>query len=429
MDNWSEEAENVSGKQVDDAAAPSEATEAAGEDTVDAPKSLSGKSMEMSVLYDAPDKEEASKIQVGCCVPGRGFCCLLGLVFMLLSIVTGWFINHSKLEQLKQQLSSLEENNLLVETLIEMVQRTPGRVDYLLEQDQQLRERLNALDEAKVDIRVLQNASLQIDALQLFHQQVDVAVNLLKDDLAAVKRAVQDRQELLSDKLEEQLATLYANFCGTPEERGHPIRCCKEGWVKNASHCYWLSERIRSWEGARKHCVAKNSLLVRIDDFEVQKFLTHLINQSYWESVNDHLSDEEKREKITPVWIGLSDQETEGNFMWVDGSPLSTPVFWRPREPNNMAQRYVDNVVLDSDCVVMRFDPTASDLYNSWDDQLCRGKRLYFCRACIFCNPPEQPPEVPTKPKRKKPRLTTRSLRQEARLHQTAALHPTCSKI
>uniref|UniRef100_A0A3Q2Z3W6 C-type lectin domain-containing protein n=1 Tax=Hippocampus comes TaxID=109280 RepID=A0A3Q2Z3W6_HIPCM len=112
--------------------------------------------------------------------------------------------------------------------------------------------------------------------------------------------AVQDRQELLSDKLEEQLATLYANFCGTPEERGHPIRCCKEGWVKNASHCYWLSERIRSWEGARKHCVAKNSLL----------------------SVNDHLS----------------------NFMWVDGSPLSTPVFWRPREPNNMAQRYVDNI-------------------------------------------------------------------------------------
>lgn len=119
-----------------------------------------------SVLYDAPDKEEASKIQAWCCVPRRGFCCLLGLVFMLLSIVTGWIINHSKLDQLKQQLSSLEENNLLLEKLIEMVQGIPGRVDYLMEQDQQLRERLKALDEAKLDIQGLQNASLQIDALQ-----------------------------------------------------------------------------------------------------------------------------------------------------------------------------------------------------------------------------------------------------------------------
>ncbi|XP_051932284.1 asialoglycoprotein receptor 1-like [Hippocampus zosterae] len=398
------EAENVRGKQVDDAEAPSEATEAAREDNVDAPESLSGKSMEMSILYDAPDEDEAFKIQVGRCVPGRAFCCLLGLVLMLLSIVTGWFINHSKLDHLKQKLNSLEENSLLIESLIEMVQRIPGRVDYLLEQDQQLRGRLNALDVAKIDIRVLQNASLQVDALQLFHEQVNASVNLLKDDLAAVKRVVQRRQELLSIKLEEQLATLYANFCGTPEERGHPIRCCMDDWVKNASHCYWLSENTRTWAGARKHCAAKNSLLVQIDDFEEQTFLTHLINQSYWEPKNDRLSDEQKRVKITPVWIGLSDQVVEGNFTWVDGSPLTTPVFWRPREPNNMAQRYSDNVVLDSDCVVMRFDPAASDLYRSWDDQLCRGKRLYICRACIFCKPPEQPAVVQTKPKKgKKP--------------------------
>ncbi|XP_019737846.1 uncharacterized protein LOC109523262 isoform X10 [Hippocampus comes] len=89
------------------------------------PKRRSAESLEMSVLYDAPGNEEASKCKIKSCVPARGFCFALGFVLILLCILIGWYWNDSKLNQLKEQLRSMEENTMRLEKLVETMRRIP----------------------------------------------------------------------------------------------------------------------------------------------------------------------------------------------------------------------------------------------------------------------------------------------------------------
>ncbi|XP_051938120.1 uncharacterized protein LOC127611548 isoform X29 [Hippocampus zosterae] len=89
------------------------------------PKRLSAESLEMSVLYDTPGNEEASKCKIKWCVPAQGFYFALGFVLILICILIGWCWNNSKLNQLKEQLTSMEENTMLLEKLVETMRRIP----------------------------------------------------------------------------------------------------------------------------------------------------------------------------------------------------------------------------------------------------------------------------------------------------------------
>ena len=66
-------------------------------------------------------------------------------------------------------------------------------------------------------------------------------------------------------------------------------------------------------------------------------------------------------------WIGLSDRETEGTFLWIDGSPLlPQQAQWNVGEPNNSGG--------DEDCVELR--PTGQ-----WNDVICGGARAALCEV------------------------------------------------
>ncbi|XP_041948014.1 C-type lectin domain family 4 member E-like [Alosa sapidissima] len=95
--------------------------------------------------------------------------------------------------------------------------------------------------------------------------------------------------------------------------------CCPENWWKHSSSCYFISAVEKTWNESRQYCREKDGDLVIINSKEEQEFL------------NDNM-----KEGMKEIWIGLSDTDTEGVWRWVDGTPLTGSCrMWRMGEPND----------------------------------------------------------------------------------------------
>uniref|UniRef100_A0A3Q0RBI0 C-type lectin domain-containing protein n=1 Tax=Amphilophus citrinellus TaxID=61819 RepID=A0A3Q0RBI0_AMPCI len=113
--------------------------------------------------------------------------------------------------------------------------------------------------------------------------------------------------------------------------------------------CYLLSESSGSWDAARKDCRDREADLVVIDSPEEQSFLA-TITQSY-------------------SWIGLNDKEQEGQWKWVDGTPLIW-TNWATNEPNNGGFMKL----YEEDCAHMRTDD-----HRTWNDCSCTSSLTWIC--------------------------------------------------
>uniref|UniRef100_A0A3B5MMP7 C-type lectin domain-containing protein n=1 Tax=Xiphophorus couchianus TaxID=32473 RepID=A0A3B5MMP7_9TELE len=80
-----------------------------------------------------------------------------------------------------------------------------------------------------------------------------------------------------------------------------PDATCPDEWLKFNCSCYQISGN-GSWDEGREHCMRKGGDLVVINNPEEQNFLAEFEQEA---------------------WIGLSDRETEGSWLWVDGTALS----------------------------------------------------------------------------------------------------------
>ncbi|XP_061074326.1 CD209 antigen-like protein E [Conger conger] len=73
-------------------------------------------------------------------------------------------------------------------------------------------------------------------------------------------------------------------------------------------------------------------------------------------------------------WIGLSDSETEGTWLWVDGSPLQRG-FWRNGQPDDHFWFDSRTQYQDADCVVTVPGESA------WMDTHCYSYRRFICET------------------------------------------------
>lgn len=85
-------------------------------------------------------------------------------------------------------------------------------------------------------------------------------------------------------------------------------------------HWYVVTSSALDWKQAQAEAVALGGHLVTINSQVEQDFIT-----------NTFLSGANKNRKY---WIGLNDEASEGNFVWVSGEPV-TYTSWFPGEPNN----------------------------------------------------------------------------------------------
>ncbi|MED6294637.1 hypothetical protein CHARACLAT_023120, partial [Characodon lateralis] len=86
---------------------------------------------------------------------------------------------------------------------------------------------------------------------------------------------------------------------------------CEAGWEQNQRKCYYFNSMRSSWVGSRCSYNNLGGNLVKKDSREEQMFLGRRVGGMI----------ESNRDMF---WIGLTDSEEGGTWLWVDGSPLDT---------------------------------------------------------------------------------------------------------
>lgn len=132
---------------------------------------------------------------------------------------------------------------------------------------------------------------------------------------------------------------------------GSVKNCCPLNWKYFQSSCYFFSTDTLPWTASLKSCANVGAHLVIINTLEEQEFLFH--------------TKPPKKE----FYIGLTDQVAEGQWKWVDDTPLVKSLsFWDVGEPNN--------IVTLEDCAAIR---DSTNPRKNWNDVSCFFNMFRIC--------------------------------------------------
>ncbi|XP_078594587.1 uncharacterized protein LOC144872390 isoform X2 [Branchiostoma floridae x Branchiostoma japonicum] len=154
---------------------------------------------------------------------------------------------------------------------------------------------------------------------------------------------------------------------------------CTPGYELFQDNCYKAFDVEEDYHRSEAVCEDDGGMLAMPQDQAIDNFLINL------------------RSALNPYvryWIGLSDREKEGTWIWADGQPL-TFSSWAIGEPNSAG---------DEDCVVYAAHPTVRD---KWNDIPCNLPYRFICQkpAMVVADKsttetpvaePTSPPSCPT---------------------------------
>ncbi|KAJ8007918.1 hypothetical protein DPEC_G00099170 [Dallia pectoralis] len=92
------------------------------------------------------------------------------------------------------------------------------------------------------------------------------------------------------------------------------ITQCDSNWEFYSGSCYFFSENELTWEQSQYACIREGGHLVIIDSQQEQDFIKQKVGNN---------------KDINRYWIGLTDKEKEGAWLWVDNTPLDQSIrYW-----------------------------------------------------------------------------------------------------
>uniref|UniRef100_A0AAY3ZYX9 C-type lectin domain-containing protein n=1 Tax=Denticeps clupeoides TaxID=299321 RepID=A0AAY3ZYX9_9TELE len=194
---------------------------------------------------------------------------------------------------------------------------------------------------------------------------------LLYNNRTSLSAAVQPKSEethltgeLKLNSLRVRYDRLCQDYTALSASCSKTVRTCKpcpEGWLHMEDDCFYFSPDKMNWEQSKDSCDSMGSHLAIL--------LTH----------KQHDMLEKEAKKIGSFdyhfWIGLSDQETEGVWKWVDDSPVNN-TYWDAwhSEPNN----HQSGGIHGEDCAVL------SSHSKSWFDVPCDHIYKHICQMDAF---------------------------------------------
>ncbi|XP_002752206.2 C-type lectin domain family 7 member A isoform X1 [Callithrix jacchus] len=94
----------------------------------------------------------------------------------------------------------------------------------------------------------------------------------------------------------------------TTGDRSSP---CPPNWIIHENSCYLFSTSLNSWDGSKRQCSQLDSNLLKIDNSKELGFILKQVSS----------------QPDNSFWIGLSRTQTEGPWLWEDGSTFSPNLF------------------------------------------------------------------------------------------------------
>ncbi|XP_040916003.1 CD209 antigen-like protein B [Toxotes jaculatrix] len=216
----------------------------------------------------------------------------------------------------------------------------------------------------------------EVKQLQIIQSEVIQAQNKAKQALEKELRSHEhlklqlERNKTLSDILQRQLetlqverATLLSNTSDIRESCGR----CLPGWFLLNASCYFhgrssASSPLRNWTESRTDCLSRGADLAVINNWEEQLNLFEHLPKLH-PSVRPWWS------RSGGVWVGLTDMQTEGTWVWINNVTVLDGGYWIQGEPNNYG-------VQGENCgALMNIDTPR----RTWFDGNCQVNREWLC--------------------------------------------------
>uniref|UniRef100_A0A2K5DJ85 C-type lectin domain family 7 member A n=1 Tax=Aotus nancymaae TaxID=37293 RepID=A0A2K5DJ85_AOTNA len=86
---------------------------------------------------------------------------------------------------------------------------------------------------------------------------------------------------------------------------------CPPNWIIYEKSCYLFSTSLNSWDGSKRQCSQLDSNLLKIDSSKELRFILKQVSS----------------QPDNSFWIGLSRTQTDGPWLWEDGSTFSSNLF------------------------------------------------------------------------------------------------------
>ncbi|XP_053191389.1 CD209 antigen-like protein E isoform X2 [Scomber japonicus] len=212
----------------------------------------------------------------------------------------------------------------------------------------------------------------EVMQLRIMESEANKALEEVQKDMKIEMQTYQKLEQqiepskTLSDDLQRQIETLQverAELQASSSDISDSCGRCPSGWFLLNTTCYFFSNSetipLKTWPDSRADCIMRGADLVVIDSFEEQvniyDFLPKLSRgQPWWRQ---------------GVWIGFTDIQTEGTWMWVNNVTQPDQGYWIHGEPNN-------DGTLGEDCAVTvkQDNPT-----KTWNDANCEELKKWLC--------------------------------------------------
>ncbi|XP_061438947.1 C-type lectin domain family 4 member F-like [Rhineura floridana] len=131
------------------------------------------------------------------------------------------------------------------------------------------------------------------------------------------------------------------------------------GWKLFGRSLYYISNGKKTWYDAENFCMSRDSHLASILSDEEQNYITSQLSH--------------------PAWIGLSDENEEGNWEWTDGSRFITQ-YWSHGKPSD-SKHYGE---MEQDCTSIV--PSSSE--HNWNESECHELHRWVCKESLDVEEP-----------------------------------------
>ncbi|XP_041636063.1 ladderlectin-like [Cheilinus undulatus] len=140
-----------------------------------------------------------------------------------------------------------------------------------------------------------------------------------------------------------------------PEGEGYTVTTereagCQSGWTRFNERCFLYVDTTMTWADAERNCQSRGGNLASVHSFSEQHAIQEMIKR--------------QTQTYPLAWLGGSDAQQEGTWLWSDGSPFMFN-YWDVGQPDNRARAH---------CLLMNFGDE-----QKFDDQPCSFLKTFVC--------------------------------------------------